>query len=161
MKKIFIIIILNLFLSNIFGQEKLDSIALKSFRVTSYIKDKKVDANSDILFYIYDGKLISTSDNQSDVLYFIGSPKREKMSFGNVWSIQCKDKGGFFCGLFIGYVSKTDTYYIYITYNNIELFYQCNLSKEKPINPSPDNILTFEDLSNKEFATEPKELSFK
>ncbi|MDD5648861.1 MAG: hypothetical protein PHF86_00345 [Candidatus Nanoarchaeia archaeon] len=140
MKKLIILSIAILINISIFSQEKLDSISFKSFAVTHYFKDKKCISETEVSFYISNNQMISTLNDQDRVIRFIETPKKEK----GVWSIQCKDEGGFNCILFIGKFSKSEDYFVYISYNNLEMIYQCKISEDKPYDDNSSNLLILE-----------------
>ena len=140
MKKIITSILALAVCIQLFSQEKLDSIAFKSLAVTHYLKNKKYVSESDAIFYISNNRMISSLNTQSRVLRFIESPKKEN----NIWSIQCKDEGGFNCVLFIGKFLKSEYYFVYISYNNLEMIYQCKISKDKPYDDNSSNLLILE-----------------
>jgi len=114
------------------AQISLDSTAYKAFRVTVYTDGQVKDANSDILFYINDGKVISSVCNQTKAFFFRENPYFKDIGTDQLnLIVRCYDDGGYKCTFVIVYDEITDIYVIVINYSNIMFFYQCKLSDER------------------------------
>lgn len=138
MKKYLIIVKLIIISLSIFSQEiLLDSTGYKAFRLSIYVREKKLDYNSDVLFFIDNNKLSASVDKQFKKLYFISEPETDVITGHEVKIIQCLDNGGFYCFLTIGLDETSDTYFIVITYSDITFFYQCKITDERPWDSDP------------------------
>jgi hypothetical protein len=90
----------------------------------------------DILIYIEDGKISLTNiRGQFGSYRFDKSPLFSKSLYGMGipgYKIDTRDLGGFECLTSIYYIKESDSYRIVFGYNNLTLYFYCNLTDERP-----------------------------
>jgi len=160
---IFGICLITLFSS---AQIPMDSVSFKAYAVSIYYNNRILSAASDHLFYINNGKVISTADNQYRSINFISTPAPRDMGFHQDNLVaECKDQGGYACSFFIVYTpgsetySGKDVYSIAIGYSNILFIYECHKTNELPWFMQYENDpLSVENLlkMNSQYRNDPK-----
>jgi hypothetical protein len=120
------------------AQILMDSVAYKAFLLTAYIDGEQMTGNTDVLFYIDNGRVQASVENQIKRLTFLTEPQFEDIGTDqpNLMS-QCIDNGRYKCSFFVVYEEKTDTYGLIVNYSNGMLFFQCKLSDERPWDNDP------------------------
>lgn len=118
----------------------LDSVGFKAHRVSIHYNEQILNAESDVLFFIMDGKMVATSDNQYRAVKFLTNPAPYEMGFSNDNLVaECIDQGGYSCSFFIVFTPESenknktqDVYTIAIGYSNILFIYECYPTNERP-----------------------------
>lgn len=139
MKRLAIFFVLFLAPLMVKAQIDIDSVGYKAFRVSVHYDGRTVNANSDVLFYLQDGKMIASVDNQYKAVRFMEKPQEKDMGFHNDNLVaECIDNGGYECSFFIVFspasetTSGVDVYTIAIGYSNVLFIYECRKTDERP-----------------------------
>jgi len=139
MKRLAIFFVLFLTPLMVKAQIDIDSVGYKAFRVSIHYNGRTINANSDALFYIQKGIMLSSVDNQYKGVRFLERPHQRDMGFTNDNLVaECVDDGGYACSFFIVFTpasetkSGVDVYTIAIGYSNILFIYECYKTDERP-----------------------------
>lgn len=145
------------------AQIDIDSVGYKAFRVSVHYAGKTINANSDVLFYLQDGRMIASTDNQYSGVKFLERPYERDMGFSNSNLVaECVDNGGYACSFFIVFspasstTSGNEVYTIAIGYSNILFIYECHKTDER-LWHDQDHPLDIKKLvnQNKVYQTDP------
>jgi len=156
MKRLAIFLVLFLAPLMLAAQIDIDSVGYKAFRVSVHYRGQTINANSDALFYIQDGKMITTQDGQFQAIRFLEKPSYMDIgTYNDNLAAQCVDNGGYSCGFYIVFTpaSKTtsgvkDVYIIAIAYSNILFMYECYKTDERPWKEDPLDIKVLVNQNN-------------
>jgi hypothetical protein len=147
-----------------FSQISLDSVGFKAYRVSVHYKGQVLNANSDVLFFIQNGKMASSVDNQYQTAKFLTTPVRKDMGFDNDNLVaESVDQGGYKCSFFIVFTpasetnsGRSDIYTIAIGYSNILFIYECKKTDERLwISPDPLDVEVLVNQNN-QYRNDPK-----
>lgn len=165
MKRLAILCLLLLIPLMLGAQIDIDSVGYKAFRISVHYQGRIVNANSEVLFYMENGKMIASVDNQYKAVRFMKKPQERDMGFHNDNLVaECIDNGGFECSFFIVFspanetISGVDVYTIAVGYSNILFIYECHKTNERPwYYENPNNPLSLENLVNQNnvYRTDP------
>lgn len=146
------------------SQISLDSVGFKAYRVSVHYKGQVINANSDVLFFIQNGKMVSSVDDQYRTAKFLTQPTRKDMGFKNDNLVaECVDQGGYKCSFFIVFTpasetnsGRSDVYTIAIGYSNILFIYECHMTGERPWRtPQPTDLEVLMNQHN-QYRNDPK-----
>jgi hypothetical protein len=129
------ILTISLIITSLIGisQVSLDSAAFKAY-YGEITQGKKIDKGaSDLLFYFSGNTLVSSlpENNQARLIHFNTKTTKELTVEGvRFITMQGMDTGGFHCILSLG--QRREIYIVMIQYNNLELYFECKKTKERP-----------------------------
>lgn len=135
MKRILLIIsLITISLTGI-SQVRLDSMGIKAYYGEISQGEKMIKGTSELVFYFAGNTLVSTipANNQAHLIHYNTKTIKELTVEGAKFvTVQGMDSGGFHCILSLG--QKKDIYIVMIQYNNLELYFECKKSDERPWN---------------------------
>ena len=120
------------------AQVNLESGAYKAYYGEITQKGKTQKGASNLLVYFAGNTMLTNlpKENQSYLIHFNLKTKKELIVKGiKTMTVQGIDAGGFHCILSFGYEETKDIYLIFVQYNNLELYFECKTTKERPWDP--------------------------
>lgn len=136
--------------SLLFSQFQMEDAAYKASLLRIYNGDKlqRIEESS-VLFYFDKGIMTSSKRDQTKLMRF-ETQERKTMNYKGgslpILKAQAKDSGGFLCAFIAGWVEETDTYIIFLGYDDVQFFYECQLTDERPWDNDPPEFQPHEPM---------------